>query len=72
MGTVLLKPAEVSKRIHISEHTLRLWRREDSGPPFIIVGERTPRYIESELEQWVRDRKRGDKTSTDAPDDEVA
>lgn len=72
MPTVLLTPAEVSKRIHISEYTLRMWRRADRGPPFIVVGERTPRYPEEKLERWIEARTKGDDVPAVVQGDEVA
>lgn len=51
----LLTPRDVSAAIGVPEPTLRDWRTDDIGPPFIRVG-RAVRYRLRDLEQWLDER----------------
>ena len=45
----LLTPEEVAKILSVSVHTLRRWRYERKGPPFIKIENRLVRYSSEEL-----------------------
>ena len=49
----LLTPAEVASRLRISERTVKDWRSEGVGPPFIRLGRRRVRYALSDLNDWL-------------------
>jgi excisionase family DNA binding protein len=48
----LLNEEEVAKQLHISVASLRRWRLERRGPPFIKVGSLV-RYKPEEVEAWL-------------------
>jgi len=47
-----LTEKETGKRIAVSRSTLRKWRREGWGPPYVKLG-RIVRYPLRSLENWV-------------------
>lgn len=48
-----LRPPVVSKRIDVSEATLRRWRATGQGPAFLRVG-RQVRYRASDVDAWLQ------------------
>jgi excisionase family DNA binding protein len=48
----LLTAQELARLLKVSVHTLRAWRREGVGPPWIKVG-RAIRYRRSDVERWL-------------------
>lgn len=51
-STTLMTPKEVAELIGCHEVTLRRWRLEGKGPPFIqIVG--TVKYRKEDIEEWL-------------------
>lgn len=54
----LLKTVQVAAILKVSAGTLRRWRHEGKGPPFVKF-ERTVRYDESELRNWIGGAKHG-------------
>jgi len=54
-----LLPEEVARLIHTSERTLRRWRKEGTGPPFVKLG-RVIRYRRAALDAWLRSKERKD------------
>ncbi len=60
MDRQMLTAAEVCKRLGLAPETLRQWRKENRGPPFVQFGPRSPRYPSDLLEQWLRSQVRGD------------
>jgi hypothetical protein len=48
----LLTEEDVAKQLHISVASLRRWRLERRGPPFIKVGSLV-RYRPEEMEAWL-------------------
>jgi hypothetical protein len=52
---MLLKSFEVAKRLKIQETTLRVWRTQKKGPPYLKLGEgkSSPiRYAEKDIQMW--------------------
>jgi excisionase family DNA binding protein len=49
---VLLNEEEVAKQLHVSLASVRRWRLERRGPPFIKVGSLV-RYKPEEVEAWL-------------------
>lgn len=48
----LLNTDEVSRILRVSSSTLKLWRRQGIGPPFIRYRSAI-RYMEADVEAWV-------------------
>jgi excisionase family DNA binding protein len=44
---------ELAKILGISEQTLRQWRINGKGPPYIKIGQRIIRYDKNEVEAWI-------------------
>jgi predicted DNA-binding transcriptional regulator AlpA len=49
----LLTETEAAQRIGRGAATLKRWRSEGYGPPFIRIGGRTPRYRLEAVEAWL-------------------
>ena len=49
----LYSPKDLSEKIGKSQVTLRRWRSEGKGPKFMVV-ERSIRYRESDVADWLR------------------
>jgi hypothetical protein len=49
----LLTPDEVAKMLRVHQQTLRRWRADMEGPPFVILSERIIRYPAEGLRDWV-------------------
>ena len=56
----LLRTGDVANRLGVPAKTLEMWRYRGTGPPFVKLG-RLVRYVESDLEEWVRS---GTRTNT--------
>jgi excisionase family DNA binding protein len=56
-GDALWTTEELSKRLSISVGTLKRWRREGTGPPFIRLG-RQARYDPATVRAWLREQGR--------------
>jgi predicted DNA-binding transcriptional regulator AlpA len=56
MQDELLTERQAAELLQISPRTLRRWRYEKSGPPVSYVG-KSPRYLRSEVLEWVRTRR---------------
>ncbi|MAL67536.1 MAG: DNA-binding protein [Porticoccaceae bacterium] len=54
----LLNTREVADLLGISPNTLDIWRTKNRGPRFIKVG-RYVRYQQTDLENFIKDNKRG-------------
>lgn len=48
---------DVAERLKIPAGTLRRWRREGKGPPFLTLG-RHVRYDPGAVRQWLREQGR--------------
>jgi len=57
---------EVAEALSVHVETLRRWRREKKGPPWIQLTERVVRYDREDIEAWMRDlREDGGENDTD-------
>ena len=54
----LLDTREVADLLGISPNTLDIWRTKNQGPTFIKVG-RYVRYQSKDIENFIKDNKRG-------------
>lgn len=54
---VWLTPAQVQDLLQVAEATLRRWRREGIGPPFVRI-DRVIRYNRRAVLDWLRDNQR--------------
>lgn len=52
----ILTPKQVGDLLAVSGRTLEMWRRNGKGPAFSKEG-RCVRYLRSDIDQWMRDRK---------------
>lgn len=57
----MLTPSDVAKRLNVTTATLRQWRMQGGGPPYLDLADKTIRYPESELSRWVESRKGHDR-----------
>jgi predicted DNA-binding transcriptional regulator AlpA len=49
----LVKTPRLAEILDVSEYTLRMWRSEGKGPPFIKVGGTAVRYDVEAVDQWL-------------------
>jgi len=49
----LLTPAELASRLRVSVRTVKNWRSDGFGPPFIRLGARRVRYAPSDVNDWL-------------------
>jgi excisionase family DNA binding protein len=54
----LLTTEELAKRMRVNPSTVRRWRLDDVGPPYLRVGT-VYRYPVSAVEAWIAERVRG-------------
>jgi len=54
----LLTTEELAKRLRVNPSTIRRWRLDDVGPPYLRVGT-VYRYPVSALESWIAESVRG-------------
>lgn len=52
----VLRAAETCRRVGISRQTLWTWSRKGLFPPSRKIGPNTIGWLESELDQWIRER----------------
>jgi excisionase family DNA binding protein len=57
MGERLLSEAEVAEYLNVSIDTMRRWRREGTGPPYVMAGSR-PRYRREDVDRWLERQAR--------------
>ena len=62
----LLTPAEVAARLRIKPDTLQKMRRYGRGPRYVMIGSKTPRYKQSEVQAYVDARTVENTTQADA------
>lgn len=53
----LLNPAKVAKMLDKSEGTLNQMRHNHSGPPYVIVGRRSVRYMRQDVIDYLLARR---------------
>ncbi len=53
----LLRTEDVANLLGVPAKTLEMWRYRGTGPRFVKLG-RLVRYVESELDEWVRSSTR--------------
>lgn len=51
----LMDTSEAADYLGFSVPTLKRWRGQDYGPPFIRRGQRQIRYRKEDLDQWLED-----------------
>jgi len=56
--TTLLTPEEVARMLRVHPQTLRRWRMDHEGPPFIAVSERIIRYKRDDVSEWLNENWR--------------
>lgn len=56
-GEKFLTTEELSEILKIPARTLRFWRKENRGPPWLKMG-RSVKYRESEVSEWVNKQRR--------------
>jgi excisionase family DNA binding protein len=54
----LLTTEELAKRMRVNPSTVRRWRLDDAGPPYLRVGT-VYRYPVSAVEAWIAESVRG-------------
>lgn len=54
----LLTTEELAKRMRVNPSTVRRWRLDDVGPPYLCVGT-VYRYPISAVEAWIAESVRG-------------
>lgn len=54
--TELLSTPEAARHLGIAEQTLRGWRAEGRGPPYVKIGSKLVRYRAADLEAWIKGR----------------
>ena len=53
----LFKPREAALYLAVTEHYLSTKRREGGGPPTIMLAHNTIRYRQSDLDEWIDERR---------------
>jgi predicted DNA-binding transcriptional regulator AlpA len=54
----LLSTIEAAEWLGMKESTLRDWRSDEIGPPYIVISPRCIRYSLEDLIRWRNDRRR--------------
>lgn len=49
----LMTPAELAQRLGLKETTLADWRSRSVGPKFIRIGNKFPRYLPEDVDEWL-------------------
>ena len=52
----MMSTADVAKKVGNSEPTLRAWRYQGIGPPFIKVG-KLVKYDEADVDRWLAQQR---------------
>lgn len=52
----LLHPRDVAEQLGITEQQLAKLRYEGTGPRFVRVGPRSPRYRQIDVDDWIESR----------------
>ena len=55
--SAIMTEGETASLLRIKRFTLRKWRREGCGPPFIRCGGRLIRYIDNDVVRWVEQNR---------------
>jgi excisionase family DNA binding protein len=55
-----LTEADVAELLKVSAGTLRRWRREGTGPPWLRLG-RGVRYLRRDVDRWAEDQRERDR-----------
>lgn len=50
----VMTSAEVGRLLHVSQATLCRWRQTASGPPVLWLAPRVPRYLRTDVQQWIQ------------------
>jgi len=56
MDNEFLTPRQLAKRLQVDERTVRRWRIEGGGPPFLKLGG-SIRYRNADVEAWINDNR---------------
>ncbi len=56
---VIITEEEAASLLRVKLFTMRKWRREGGGPPYIRCGGRLIRYIKNDVMGWLADNKFG-------------
>ena len=51
-----LKTKEAAEMIGVTEQTMRRWRSQNTGPPFVRLSKRTVRYSRQSLIDWMKEQ----------------
>ena len=52
-----LSEREAASSMRLSPNTLRKWRGQKIGPPFVKISSRCVRYYRSDLDAWMKSRR---------------
>ncbi len=55
MDLEIMSSREAAEYLSLSMVTLKLWRRDGFGPPYIQVHKRLVRYRKVDIDQWLKD-----------------
>ncbi len=53
----LLTTEQAASLLQLSPRTLRRWRSEGKGPPYVRLGSRRVRYRRQAIEAWLREHE---------------
>ena len=53
----LMTPAQCAEYLNRSEEVLYLWRKQQSGPPFLHISSRTILYDREDVLAWARSHR---------------
>lgn len=53
----LMTPAQCAQYLNRSEEVLYLWRKQQSGPPFLHISSRTILYDREDVLAWARSHR---------------
>lgn len=62
----VLRPAKVAEKLGIARATLYLWKKREGFPQQVVVGPRAVGWYEDELESWLEQQARANKTGREA------
>jgi excisionase family DNA binding protein len=51
--TGTMNSLEAAEYLGVSVATLKRWRGQEAGPPYIQMGERLIRYRQTDLDRWI-------------------